>query len=298
MDVIGSSPPPAVRRIPVSLPGRGRTVVWEAPGPPGAPALVLLHGVTLTAELNWSGVIGTLARHYRVVALDLRGHGDGLRGRAFRLEDCADDVAAVAAGLGITRLVAVGYSMGGLVAQLLWRRHPDLTAGLVLCSTARNVAGSPWERSIALTLPGLLTAATLMPPMHALRADLVGSALLDHDTDPVDRAFALAQMRRTTLLDALAAVQAVCSFSSHSWIGAVDVPVAVVLTRDDRVVPARRQLKLARAIPGATVIEIDGGHDVFLDAPGRLAGALLTACSAVLEDGAADGAGETAAGAS
>ncbi|HXV92988.1 MAG TPA: alpha/beta hydrolase, partial [Pseudonocardia sp.] len=272
-------------------------VVWEVPGPPGAPALVLLHGVTLTSALNWSAVVGTLARSYRLILLDQRGHGDGLRCRTFRVEDCADDVAAVAAALGIPQVVAVGYSMGGLVAQTLWRRHPRLTAGLVLCSTARNVAGSPWERSVALALPGLVTAATFMPAVHALRADLVGMHLLDRDTDPADRRWALGQMRRTSLLTALSAVQAVCGFTSHSWIGAVDVPTCVIVTRDDRVVPAHRQHRLARAIPGSTLVEIDGGHDVFLDAPGRFAAAVLAACDAVCT-GATGGAAPAASGVS
>jgi pimeloyl-ACP methyl ester carboxylesterase len=215
--------------------------------------------------------------------LDQRGHGVGLRCSTFRLEDCADDVAAVAAALGLERIIAVGYSMGGLVAQLLWRRHPGLTAGLVLCSTARNMAGSPWERAMAFALPSLVATATFLPAVHALRADLVGVALLDHAIDPADRDWALAQMRRTSLLNALSAVQAVSAFTSHAWIGSVDVPTAVVVTEDDLVVPLRRQLKLARAVPGSEVIEIDGGHDVFIDAPGTFAAAVLAACDIVTE---------------
>jgi pimeloyl-ACP methyl ester carboxylesterase len=268
----------------VDLPGRGRAVVWELPGPPGAPTLLLLHGVTLTAALNWGGVVERLSRRYRVLLLDQRGHGRGLPCRTFRLEDCADDVALIAEHLGIERLVPVGYSMGGLVAQLVWRRHPSLVAGLVLCSTARNVSGAPWEQSVAMLMPGLVAAARWLPPVQALRADLVGSALLDTSCDPADREWALAEMRRTSLVDALSAMQAVAEFTSHAWIGSVDVPTAVVVTRHDQVVPARRQRKLAAALPARTVIELAGGHDVFLDAPGRFGPALESACAAVCPD--------------
>lgn len=70
--------------------------------------------MTFTAELDWGKVMTPLARHFRVIALDLGGHGDGTStGPLFRLEDCADDVAALAGTLGIGRFVAVGYSMGG-----------------------------------------------------------------------------------------------------------------------------------------------------------------------------------------
>src|SRR6185312_439937 len=64
----------------VELPGRGVTRVWECPGPRGAETLMLIHGVTFTAELNWEKVFAPLAPHFRVVAMDLRGHGAGITG--------------------------------------------------------------------------------------------------------------------------------------------------------------------------------------------------------------------------
>jgi pimeloyl-ACP methyl ester carboxylesterase len=268
----------------LELPGRGRTVVWDTSGPPGAPTLLLVHGVTLTSALNWGGIVERLAQQYRVVLLDQRGHGTGLRGGVFRLEDCADDLAAVAEALGIERLVAVGYSMGGLIAQLLWRRHPHLVDGLLLCSTARNVSGGPWEQTASLLMPGLVTAAMWMPAAQAMRADVLGAALLDTECDAAQRRWALAEMRRTSLVDALSAMQAVSEFSSHSWIGSVDVPTAVVVTRHDRVVPPRRQWKLARALPQATVVELDGGHDVFLHSPSRFGAAVESAAEAVCSE--------------
>ena len=270
----------AQRRI-VDLPGRGRCPVWETSGPPATPALVLLHGATLNAELNWSGVIATLAPHYRIITFDLRGHGEGLRSSQFRLEDCADDVAALSAAVGIDRVIPVGYSMGGFISQLLWRRHRDLVAGLVLCSTARNVCGSPWERTAAMMLPAALAAAAWSPAFYPLGADMLGAGLLDHDLDPAGRAWAMTQMRRTTLLGALRAAQAAYSFSSHDWVETVDVPTASVVTLRDQIVPPRCQHKLADTLPNNTVIEIDADHGAFLSAPGRFATAVLSACDVV-----------------
>ena len=265
----------------LDLPGRGRVVVHDVPGPSDAPPLVLLHGAAMTARLNWAGVVDTLRRTHRLILWDLRRHGDGLRTGPFRLEDCADDVAAIARALGLPRVTPVGYSMGGLVAQLVWRRHPDLVSGLVLCATSRNVAGNPWDQSVSLLMPGLAAAAVWLPAAGVLGADVIGSGLLDTDCDPGDRRWALAEMRRTSLGDALAAMQAVCQFSSHAWIGSVDVPSAVVVTEHDRVVPPRRQHKLARAIPGSTTVELAGGHDVFLRSPSWFGAAVAAACTAV-----------------
>jgi len=268
----------AQRRV-LDVPVRGRFVVWDA-GPPTAPAVFLLHGATLTAELNWSGVVGPLAEHYRVLTLDLRNHGEGPRRGRFRLEDCADDVAAIAGALGIEQLVPAGFSMGGFIAQLLWRRHPDLVRGLVLCSTSRNICGSPWERTVALMLPGAIATAAWSPAFYPFGADTLGASLLDHDLDPEARAWALARMRRMTLLDALVALEVGAAFSSHDWVSAIDVPTACVVTVRDRVVAPRRQYKLAGALADNTTIEIDADHGAFLSAPDRFAAAVTAACDA------------------
>jgi 3-oxoadipate enol-lactonase len=264
------------------LPGRGITRVWECAGPPGAPTLMLIHGVTFTAELNWAKVFAPLSRHFHLLAIDLRGHGDGIRaGSRFRLEDCADDVAALAEALDISRFVAVGYSMGGMVAQLLYRRHAPLLSGLVLCATARNVLGSPMEKLAALALPTAAVAIAWNPLLQPMSAEFLGMTLLGSVEDPATARWARAQLRRTTLGTAISAVRAVSEFTSHSWIGEVDVPTAVVVTARDRIVPASRQMKLARAIPGASVHEVDADHAVCVTAPQLFTQALLQACWSV-----------------
>lgn len=148
----------------VELPGRGTTFVREVAGPPGAPTVVLLHGWTANSALNWFATYQPLGAHFRVVALDHRGHGLGLRTwRRFRLEDCADDVAALADVLGIERMVPVGYSMGGPVAQLVWQRHRSRVQGLVLCATSRNFKSHPSEHAVFGVIAGLTVAARAAP---------------------------------------------------------------------------------------------------------------------------------------
>ena len=267
----------------VELPGRGVTRVWECAGPPGAPTLMLIHGLTITAELNWGRLFGPLSRQFRVLAMDLRGHGDGIpAGFRFRLEDCADDVAALAGVLEIGDFVAVGYSMGGMVAQLVARRHAPMVSGLVLCATARNVLGSPAERLAALTLPTAAAAIRWNPLLQPVSAEILGLTLLGPVDDPAIAARTRAELRKTSLGTALSAVQAVCEFTSHSWISQLDVPAAVVVTTQDRVVPASRQRKLAAAIPGASVHEVDADHAVCITAPQVFVPALLRACWSVV----------------
>jgi 3-oxoadipate enol-lactonase len=258
------------------------TRVWDCAGPRDAPTLMLIHGVTVTAELNWGKIFAPLSRHFRVFAMDLRGHGDGISvGRRFRLEDCADDVAALAEVMAIDSFVAVGYSMGGMVAQLVYRRHAPMVSGLVLCATARNVLGSPMEKLAALALPPTAAAIRWNPLLQPVSAELLGLTLLGPVDDPASATWARAQLRRTPLGTALSAIQAVCEFSSHSWISQVDVPTAVVVTTQDRIVPASRQRKLAGAIPGASIHEVDADHAVCITAPQVFAQILLQACWSV-----------------
>jgi 3-oxoadipate enol-lactonase len=278
--VLGEAPTPLTRLV--ELPGRGMTRVWECAGPDGAGTLMLIHGVMFTAELNWASVFAPLAQHFRVVAADLPGHGDGVRvGSRFRLEDCADDVAALAEVLGIPTFAAVGYSMGGMVAQLLYRRHASLLSGLVLCSTARNVRGSPAEQLAALAVPTVAAALRWNPFLHLVSGGIFGTALLGHIDDPVTGAWARAQLSRTTLATAVSAMHAVCEFASDSWISEVDVATAVVVTTRDRIVPPDRQLMLARAVPSASVHEVDADHGACINAPQLFVPALLEACWSV-----------------
>ena len=201
------------------------------------------------AVLNWFPAYGPLAEHVRVLAMDHRGHGRGIRSnRRFRLADCADDAVALADALGVERFIPVGYSMGGLVAQLVWHRHRDRVAGLVLGATARNFRGSRAAAGSFAAITAMATVARFTPPR--VRA---GATQRLADRRPGISDWARDQFASSDPRMVLEAGQAIGNFSSRDWIGAVDAPTAVVVTEQDQVIPPARQQKLADAIPGATV---------------------------------------------
>ena len=118
--------------------------------------MLLLHGWTASADINFFAVYACLAESYRVIALDQRGHGRGLRSpEPFSLQDCADDAAALLEQLGVGRVIVVGYSMGGPVGMLLARRHPGLVAALVMQATALEWRDTARERGVWRLLPVL-----------------------------------------------------------------------------------------------------------------------------------------------
>jgi 3-oxoadipate enol-lactonase len=267
---------------PDALDGRGAPFVRHLPGPPGSRTVVLLHGLGGSADLTWTPSYPDLARFFSVVALDLRGHGRGIPhgGGAYRLEDCADDVAALVRTLGVGPVIVVGYSMGGAVAQLVWRRHPDTVAGLVLCSTAADFRLPAHERFMVAA--ALSTGAFLrtVPPLFRFGFDTAASVLVGHLDDPT-REWARGEFGRCGFDTAFAAAMAVAEFSSVEWITALDVPAAVVLTRQDRVVPPSRQRQLAELIDGAGLYEVDAGHGACLSAVDRFLPPFLAACEQV-----------------
>src|SRR5205823_10312819 len=96
----------------VRVPGRGELFLRDTGG--DGPVVMLLHGWIVNADLNWWGAYEDLrAAGYRVLAIDHRGHGRGLRPlEPFRLADCAADAAAALRELDAAPALVVGYSMG------------------------------------------------------------------------------------------------------------------------------------------------------------------------------------------
>jgi len=283
---------------PLDLPGRGTTFVREVPGPgPHAPVLMLLHGLAATGGVNWYTAFEALGRHYRVIAVDHRGHGRGIRSPArFRLADCADDAVAVADALGIDRFVPVGYSMGGPIAQLIWHRHRRRVQALVLCATARNFRGTVRERVEFFGLGMLLVAKWRVPAADQVR-NIVEDLLTPDFGSPALRQWILDELHRNDTRTVMEAAEALGRYSSHQWIDQIDVPVSVVVPDHDGLVPVRRQLKLARALPTAVLFPIHGDHLVSARDPEAFVPALVDACELAVTRSSSFSPGRSATGA-
>jgi 3-oxoadipate enol-lactonase len=264
----------------VSLPGRGSTFVREIEGPPGAPCIVLLHGWTVNADLNWFTAYRNLGHRFRVVAIDHRGHGKGIRSRRrFRLADCADDVAALCEALDIDRCIPVGYSMGGPIAMLTWHRHRELVDGLVLCATAPYFRATNLERQLFTVLPVVAGAGRLAPaPIRRM----VAGRLLGRSTDDTDiGAWARAQIAQSDPVVVAEAGASLGRFDARPWLGEIDVPTVVLRTTRDQAVPPSRQTELVTSIPGARAIDVAADHAACVTGSHRFVPALVKACAAV-----------------
>ncbi len=254
--------------VPLELPGRGRTVVTDV-GPRDAPALVLLHSVACTGLLTWYPALAGLARDHRVVVFDQRWHGRGIRSPEFRLADCAGDVTAVADALGIGRFALAGYSMGGLVAQLVARAEPERVTGLVLCSTASTFRRGLRQR-VALDVFG----RTVRQLRERVKLPVAPVAPLRRVED---HRWGLREFRSTKPWEIAVAVDEIGRFDSTPWLHTLRLPAAVVVTTQDRFIAPAHQRSLARRIPGAATYEVDAGHAACVLAADRWVPALLAA---------------------
>ncbi|MEL6890250.1 MAG: alpha/beta fold hydrolase [Actinomycetota bacterium] len=283
---VARPPLPPARFVDLSDDDRGDlgTIVVRDHGPTASAAadgtpVALLHGWTATADLNWFRCYDGVANDRRVFAYDHRGHGSGIRTKKrFRLEDCADDVVAVADRLGIDRFVVCGYSMGGPIAQLVWRRHPERVAGLVLCATAATFSSQRAERWSFFGLTGLAALARVTP--EQARGWLTEQFYLQRKADRWEP-WAIEEAASHDWRLLLEAGSAIGDFDSTDWIGDVDVPVSLLVTTRDQVVSPRRQTQLFELIRHADVYRIDGMHDACVADADHFAPALVRALDSI-----------------
>ena len=274
-------PPPLPPGRIVDVPGRGELFVRESPGRPGDPVILLLHGWTATADLNWFQAYERLAGMGHLIAVDHRGHGRSLFSEVpFRLEDAADDAAALLDVLGVGPVVAVGYSMGGPITSLLAHRHPDKVEGVVLCATALEWHDKLRERALWKVMRGMQILFKLGPPRQAVERYLRKAIEGTPELKPY-RGWLIGELRRGDPIGTHQAGLALGRYDARSFIGALNKPAAVVVTTKDRLVPRRKQRALAKAVNPVEVIELHGDHDACLVMPAQFSAALARAVAAV-----------------
>lgn len=240
---------------------------------PGAPLLVL--GPSLgTATEAWRAASALLADDFRVVRLDLPGHGlspaaDG----PVPIADLAEAVIALVDGLGGGSFVYAGVSIGGTIGiELALGPHASRLAGLaIICSDARIGEPATWTQRAARTrlqgTPALVAASAARwfdPGFPAADPDTVGRTLNElMDTD--DESYA-------RLAEALA------GFDRRADVPRIAVPTVVLAGASDGVVTPVAAEALAAAIPGARLTVLPGaGHQAHIERPAEVAAVLRSA---------------------
>lgn len=276
--ILGPEPTPpfaAGQERPLRVPGRtlfvgDRELFVREMGDPAKPPIVLVHGWSFDGEMTFFRIVPELAEDFHVIIPDHRNHGrsEWVRG-SFEVADLADDVAAVMRSLGVADATVFGYSLGGMVAQELVRRHPHLVGRLGLGATAAY--------PIAGLVPRYGSRFAFWVGRALARISRVELAYLSLRV--VERTAGLAPSHRRWMWAALLrrdptlfyeAGHAAWRFDSRKWVGALRVPTTVVVNEKDTVVWVDRQRELATLLPDAEVVELhDVGHESVISMPER-----------------------------
>lgn len=253
LDAASAPPVEPLESRTVVVGGRGEFFIRDSGG--SGPPVLLLHGWMVSADVNWLRSYAPLVEAgYRVLAVDHRGHGRGLRSLApFRLVDCADDAAAIVEALGCGPVLAAGYSMGGPITQLLAQRHPQLLRGMVLCATSRE-----WQHPDFRRLWRMMWLVRLLVSFAPIGFWTTGLRIGGIGTDD-SAAWLIGELSRGAPAALAEAGRELGRFDSRPWLSEVEVPAAVVVTTRDRSVPPGLQRELAAQL-GAQMFEVEADH--------------------------------------
>lgn len=245
----------------VTLPD-GATLAVTTAGSGGVP-LLLVHGYPFDHTIfapQLAGITG-----HRVIAPDLRGFGGSSAPTGpMTVDDYADDLAALLDLLGLERVVLGGLSLGGYVALAFAARHPARLGGLILIDTraGADTAEGKTARGEAIARAEREGAAAI--------ADAMAPKLFAEGVSPAVREDVLAMMRRAPVPGIVAALGAMRDRPDRQGLLPTlgGVPTLVLVGSEDRLTPPADARAMAAAVPGATVIEVEGaGHVPTVERP-------------------------------
>ena len=303
-------------------PARGRpTWTWQIQGPPGAPAVLLLHGWMATAHSTGTGRSSSLDGRSRGGAGPPRSWPGGPRGspfhrRGLRRRPGRPDRRALDKPSHRRRLLDGRRDSSGA-----GQAPPRRSAGdLVLCATAASFARRVKLRPAVWVAGHVGGAAARIwpgaahrfltwriarhdmkverqrrwrPEDHGYQAsqvlDVAGEGIAFDRASSANRQgpmeWALAERSMSDLAAFIEAGAALNAYDSSRWLPQLDVPTAVLVTTGDTVVAPWRQEAMAALIPGARIYLVDGGHDAVVAQPDLFLPILRDACAELAQRG-------------
>lgn len=252
----------------------------------GEPVL-LVHGLGSRGS-DWQPQVEALAGRYRVIAVDLRGHGDSdVPPGPYSMSQFADDLLAVLDHLALPRVHLVGFSLGGMAALQLALDHPSRLRSLCLVNSGPRALEGRLRRVWELGLRTAMIRLLGMPRLGRLLASrlfpLASQAALAEQF-----VAQLSVMPRRAYLDSLRALR---DWDVSERLGELRIPALVVAADGDYTPVASKRSYAARMPDARVAVVLESRHATPLDQPGKLNALLLeffsgnSATRASLNDG-------------
>ena len=238
------------------------------------PTVLMLHGIG-GGHLSFAPQVETLASSgYRAVAWDMPGYGRSPPIEPYTFKGLAESCIALIEGLKCRDVTLVGHSMGGMVAQEVVARRPELVNRLVLCGTSASF-GKPdgdWQREFVAQRTAPLDAGQSMAQLaEVLVPQMIGPGSLPEGVRLAQHCMGL--VNPSTYRRAL---QALVTFDRREALARILVPTLLLAGEHDRNAPPAVMKKMAQAIAGSTYLEMAGiGHLQNLEAPDEFDTAVL-----------------------
>lgn len=234
----------------------------------GNPTIVLLHGLLFDGGM-WRGQVEALAALGRVVVFDGPGHGKSEPGPRFTIEDHAHALFDAFHELGIERAICVGLSWGGMLAMRLAIQHPEKVAGLVIMDS--SASAEPLTKRLKYRALIAMHRRTGFP--HALYDRAVAKLLFSARARREQPELVRRSYERTMGFDRSGVSRAGIAVVVHrtditAKLGRIKAPTLVMCGSEDIAQPPFESEKIAKGIPGAELVLLDGlGHMSALEDP-------------------------------
>jgi 3-oxoadipate enol-lactonase len=240
----------------------------------GGPTVLMLHGIG-GGHLSFAPQVETLASAgYRAVAWDMPGYGHSAPIEPYTFKGLAESCIRLVESLRCDKVILLGHSMGGMVAQEVVARRPDLVSRLILSGTspAFGEPGGEWQREFINERTGPLDAGRSMAELaETLVPRMIGPGSLPEGVRLATHCMGLvpaATYRR--------ALECIVTFDRRQNLANILVPTLVVAGEHDRDAPPAMMKKMADAIPHSTYFEMKAiGHLHNLEAPDDFDGLVL-----------------------
>jgi len=247
--------------------------------------LLLIQGMS-GHHLHWGeAFISVLEADFDCIAIDHRSTGLSPRAdEPFTLGDLAEDAAAVLDELGLKSAHVLGISMGGMVAQELVLRHPDMVRSLVLGCTYAGGAGqqlSPPE-TLQILMEGMQSGDRVKALRAAWEVNVSGAFAADEANY---EAFAeISAQKPVAVAVIMRQMQAIAQHDTSARLGEIEAPTLVIHGTDDRMLPFANGEAITELIPGARLATLENvGHMFWTEQPQRSAELVREHCLASVE---------------
>jgi pimeloyl-ACP methyl ester carboxylesterase len=241
--------------------------------------LVLLHGITLRSDI-WAPQLHQLADRFRVIAVDLRGHGASKAGETgFGLGRLGDDLATLLEELDLHDAIVVGHSMGGMTVMQFCGDHPDIlderVAGLVFLATRAHQVFPPYVdrgvRAMASRGQDLLERGGELPRSSGANTRVVRMAFGDRPSKKAVRIVAdMGESMEPAAL--ISSVAGLVEHDAREALRATKTPSMVIVGTRDLLTPVPAGRHLARQLPDSEFVVLPrAGHQLMQERPDEVA---------------------------